>query len=131
MKPWPAVITVLALLVYLATSINVVVNRRKYSLHAPAMSGHPVVERALRVQGNSLEWLVIFLPALWIFCAYWNNYVGAALGLLWCIGRIAYMAGYMIDTPKRGPGFALQGIATLILLIGAGLGAIKALMVEL
>jgi uncharacterized membrane protein YecN with MAPEG domain len=128
MNPWTALTTLAALIFYLATSINVARSRHRHGLHAPAMSGHEVVERALRVQGNTLEWLVIFLPSLWLFSGYWGAYLGAALGLVWIFGRILYMGGYMQAAAKRGPGFGIQGLATLILLIGAVAGAIRALM---
>ena len=129
MNPWPALTTVAALLVYLMTSINVARQRHKHGVHAPAMIGHPLVERALRVQGNTLEWIVIFLPSLWIFSAYWSPIIGAALGVIWIFGRILYMGGYMTDPSKRGPGFGIQGLATLVLLIGAAAGAIRAFTV--
>jgi glutathione S-transferase len=128
MNPWTALTTLAALFFYLATGINVARSRRKHGLHAPSMAGHPVVERALRVQGNTLEWLVVFIPSLWIFSGYWGAYLGAALGVVWILGRIVYMAGYMQDAAKRGPGFGIQFLATAILLIGALAGAIRALM---
>ena len=86
------------------------------------MSGHPHVERALRVQGNTLEWLVIFLPALWMFGMFFDPRIGAALGAVWVGGRIVYMTGYMKDPSKRAAGFAIQAVATVILLIGAAVG---------
>jgi glutathione S-transferase len=128
MNPWTALTSIAALLFYLATAITVARIRHRHNILAPAMSGHPVVERALRVQGNTLEWLVIFLPSLWMFSSYWSPYLGAALGVAWIIGRILYMKGYLTDAGKRGPGFGIQALATLILLIGAAAGAVRALM---
>jgi uncharacterized membrane protein YecN with MAPEG domain len=93
------------------------------------MSGHEAVERALRVQGNTLEWLVIFLPALWMFSSYWSPLVGAALGVVWIVGRALYMAGYMRDVKSRSAGFGIQFLATFILLLGAAVGAIRALSI--
>jgi glutathione S-transferase len=86
-----------------------------------------MVERALRVQGNTLEWLVIFLPALWMFAPFWGAYLGAGLGVLWIIGRMIYMAGYLRDVKSRGPGFGIQAIVTIILLVGAAAGAVRGL----
>ncbi len=127
MNPWIVLTIVAALLFYFATSANVAVQRHKHGVMAPAMSGHDMVERAIRVQGNTLEWIVIFLPALWIFSVYWGGSVGAVLGLVWIVGRIMYMLGYMRTVTGRGPGFGVQAMATVILLGGAIVGAIRAL----
>lgn len=128
MNPWTALTSIAALVFYLITSVTVARARHRHNVLAPAMSGHPLVERALRVQGNTLEWLVIFLPSLWMFSSYWSPYLGAALGVVWILGRVLYMTGYLTDASKRGPGFSLQALATLILLIGAAAGAVRALL---
>ncbi len=125
MNPWIVLTSLAALLFYFATSVNVALNRRAHGVHAPAMTGHPQVERALRVQGNTLEWLAIFLPSLWMFSFYWKPTWAVAFGLIWILGRILYMIGYMQDVAKRGPGFLIQSAATAILLFGAAAGAIK------
>lgn len=88
------------------------------------------MERALRVQGNTLEWLVIFLPSLWMFSSYWSPLVGAAIGLVWVIGRALYMAGYMRDVKGRAAGFGIQLLATFVLLLGAAIAAVRALSVS-
>jgi uncharacterized membrane protein YecN with MAPEG domain len=110
--------------------VNVARQRHKHGVLAPAMSGHPLVERALRVQGNTLEWLVIFLPSLWMFSSYWSPLVGAALGLVWIVGRALYMAGYMRDVKSRAAGFGIQLLATFILLIAAAIAAVRALPIN-
>lgn len=124
-----ALVTVIALLVYLGTSMNVARNRRRHGVEPPAMTGAPEVERALRVQGNTLEWLAMFLPALWIFALYWSDYLAAGLGVVWIVGRLLYWIGYMKEAKARYPGFGLQAVATFILLIGAAIGAVRALLV--
>ena len=73
----------------------------------------------MRVQSNTLEWLPIFLPSLWLFALYWNELVAAALGLVWIIGRLLYATGYMADPAKRSTGFFIQFLATAVLLLGA------------
>ena len=113
---------------YFFTSLNVATNRKRHGVPAPAMAGHPLVECALRVQGNTLEWLVIFLPALWMFSAFFDPRVGAVLGAVWILGRILYLRGYMASPDKRGPGFGIQALATLALLVGAAVGAVMALV---
>jgi glutathione S-transferase len=69
---------------------------------------------------NTLEWMPIFLPSLWLFAIYISDPVAAVLGLIWIGGRILYMAGY---SEKRGPGFGIQAVAAIILWLGAS-GAI-------
>jgi glutathione S-transferase len=76
-----------------------------------------------RVQMNTLEWLPIFLPALWLFAIYIGDAIAAALGLVWIAGRILYMIGYSKAANKRGPGFAIQAGAAILLWLGA-IGAI-------
>jgi glutathione S-transferase len=89
----------------------------------PAISGNPDFERVFRVQMNTLEWLPIFLPSLWLFAIYVSDQAAAALGLLWIAGRIFYMIGYIKATERRSPGFFIQALACAVLLFGA-LGAI-------
>lgn len=124
-----ALVTVVALLVYLATALNVAAYRRRHGLAPPAMAGAPEVERALRVQSNTLEWLALFLPGLWLFALYWSDMAAAAIGGLWIVGRVLYGFGYMKAPDARYPGFGIQALATFVLLIGAAVGAVRALMV--
>jgi uncharacterized membrane protein YecN with MAPEG domain len=116
---WPALVTLAALLLHLMLGINVGRARHKSGVQAPATTGDQMLERAFRVHYNTLEWLPVFLGALWIFAIYWNDRVAAALGVVWIIGRILYARGYMADPVKRGPGFGIQALATLALLLGA------------
>jgi glutathione S-transferase len=114
-----AIVTILALLLYFVMSMRVGLGRAKYGVPAPAIAGNPDFERLFRIQANTLEWLPIFLPALWLFAIYWNDRVAALIGLVWIVGRILYMTGYARAAGARGPGFAIQGLATLVLLLGA------------
>jgi len=93
--------------------------RHRVGIDAPAMTGDPQLERAIRVQANTLEWLPVFLGAMWLFAIYWNDLVAAGLGVVWILGRLIYAAAYMADPKKRGPGFGIQALATLVLLFGA------------
>jgi glutathione S-transferase len=127
MNPWIVLVTVAALAFYIVTCMAVAHLRTKYDLPAPTMFGQPVVERALRVQGNTLEWLVIFIPALWMFAPFWGAYLAAALGVVWIAGRAVYMAGYLRSPAGRRPGFFIQGLAVAILLAGDIAGAVRAL----
>jgi glutathione S-transferase len=75
------------------------------------------------VQVNTLEWMPIFLPSLWLFAIYISDEVAAVLGLVWIAGRILYMTGYSEAANKRGRGFGVQAGAAILLWLGA-LGAI-------
>lgn len=114
-----AIVTLVSLLVYVWMIMRIGGSRRKTGIEAPAMTGHPELERHLRVQANTVEWLVIYLPSLWLFALYWNDRVAAALGVLWMVGRIVYALGYAADPKKREVGFMIQALATAILLFGA------------
>jgi glutathione S-transferase len=116
---WTALVTILALLVYLAMGLQVAFARGKSGIEAPAMTGHPLLERANRVHINTLEWLPLFLVGLWLFAIYWNDRAAAGLGLVWIIGRLVYSAGYRADPAKRSTGFLIQALTSLVLLIGA------------
>jgi uncharacterized membrane protein YecN with MAPEG domain len=83
------------------------------------MTGDPILERAVRVQMNTLEWLPIFLVSMWLFAIYWNDLVAAGLGVVWIVGRIVYQQGYMADPAKRETGFIIQALACAVLLLGA------------
>jgi uncharacterized membrane protein YecN with MAPEG domain len=116
---WTALVTLLALLAYFGMSLQVGRARGKCGINPPAMTGDPLLERAVRVQSNTLEWLPIFLASLWLFAIYWNERVAAGLGVVWIAGRLLYSAGYMADPAKRSTGFLIQFLATAVLLFGA------------
>ncbi|WP_027542225.1 MAPEG family protein [Bradyrhizobium sp. WSM2254] len=118
-----ALVTLLAIAFYLFTCINVSSSRTKTGVKVPAMSGHPDFERAFRIQMNTLEWMPIVLPSLWLFAIYISDAVAAGIGAIWIIGRIVYFIGYSKAAAKRGPGFLIQGIAAIALWVGA-IGAV-------
>ncbi|MGH6828409.1 MAG: MAPEG family protein [Rhizomicrobium sp.] len=119
-----AAVTVLAVLVMIYVMMLVGRTRRRVKIYAPAMAGHPDLERALRVQGNTVEQVVIFLPLLWVATLYFHGWIPALLGLIWCIGRVIYAIGYMRDADKRGPGFGISALASLALLVLAVWGVV-------
>ena len=114
-----ALVTLLAILVYFYSSILVSRARGKFGVKLPAIMGNPDFERVFRAQMNTLEWLPIFLPSLWLFAIYVNDAVAAAIGLVWVIGRILYVLGYAQAVAKRSLGFAIQALATIALWVGA------------
>src|SRR3974377_2346018 len=90
MPNFTAIVTLLAILFYFYTSIAVAKARVKFGVKAPAITGQPDFERVFRVQMNTLEWLPIFLPSLWLFAFYISDIAAASLGIFWIFGRILY-----------------------------------------
>jgi uncharacterized membrane protein YecN with MAPEG domain len=103
--------------------------RGRFGVPAPATTGNPSFERYFRVQQNTIEQLVIFLPSLYMFATFVSENVAAGLGLLFIIGRVIYARGYIEDPAKRGPGFMLSFLPNLVLLLGGLIGAIRAQLV--
>jgi glutathione S-transferase len=120
---WTAIVTCLAVAFYFFTCAQVARARAAFGIKAPATAGNPDFERVFRVQMNTLEWMPIFLPALWLFAIYIGDAAAAALGAVWIVGRILYWNGYRQAANKRSMGFAVQVQASFALWLGA-LGAI-------
>ncbi|HTC99790.1 MAG TPA: MAPEG family protein [Bradyrhizobium sp.] len=129
MYHYTALVTLLSLLFYFYTTTRVSKARAEFGVKVPAISGNPDFERVFRVQMNTLEWLPIFLPSLWLFAIYVSDWIAALIGLVWIAGRIVYLVGYAQAAAKRGPGFGIQALAAGVLLLGA-LGAIVWRMVH-
>ncbi len=102
--------------------------RVKYGIKAPATTGHPDFERANRVQINTLENLITFIPTVWLFGQYLDARWAAGLGFLFVIGRAVYAVGYLQAAEKRGPGAGISGLTNIALLLGALFGVIRALL---
>jgi glutathione S-transferase len=113
-----ALITLLAVLTFFWTALRVGMARGKYEVKAPATTGNDVFDRYFRVQMNTMEGLIQFLPSLWIFSLFGNEKIGAALGLIWIVGRILYALAYVKDPATRGRGFMIAGLSMLALQIG-------------
>jgi glutathione S-transferase len=123
-----AIVSLVALLLYIVMAFRVGQARSQFGVPAPAIHGHEDFERVFRVQANTLEWLPIFLVSLWMFALYWDDRVAAGLGAVWVIGRFLYMTGYSRAAGARSTGFLVQMAATAALLFGA-LGRILYLMI--
>jgi hypothetical protein len=119
LSPLPALVTLLALILYFVLTVNVGRARVQYKVPPPAMSGDPSFERVVRVQQNTLEQLIVFLPALWIFCQFVSPIWGSALGGFWIVGRGLYAWGYYQAAEKRVLGFGISTLATIALLLGS------------
>ncbi|MCX7154264.1 MAG: MAPEG family protein [Proteobacteria bacterium] len=118
----------LAVIVFIATAFKVGSARGKYGIKAPATSGHPDFERVFRVQQNTLEQLVAFIPSFVLFAQYVSANWAAGIGLVWIIGRIWFALGYYAAAEKRGPGFMITFFALVLLLGGAIVGIIANLL---
>jgi len=118
----------LALLEYFIFGALVGQARGKHGVEAPAVTGHPEFERRLRVQQNTLEQLMIFIPSLLLFGHYWSESGAAGLGAVFIVGRMIYSRGYVADPSKRSTGFAIGFLAQVILLLGAIAGAVMDLL---
>jgi uncharacterized membrane protein YecN with MAPEG domain len=119
-----SLVTVIALIVYFVLVFNVGQARTKYGVKLPQTTGNLDFERVLRVQQNTVEQLVLFIPALWLFAYYISPLWGAVLGFVWVVGRIIYAWGYYQAVEKRIPGFAISSLSTMILVIGSLIGII-------
>ena len=119
------IIALLAVLQFFVFGVLVGRARVRYGVKAPAVTGNELFERVFRVQMNTLEQLVGFLPALLIASQYGPQAIVAGLGLVWLIGRLIYRHSYIADPGKRQVGFLLTVIPTVVLL---GVGLVGAMM---
>lgn len=117
---WIHLVALLALIQYLLFGALVGRARGKYGVQAPATTGNEVFERYYRVQMNTLEMMVVLLPAMWIAAAYWSPRWVAAAGAVYLVGRLVYLRAYTRDPGSRGLGFVLS-MAPISVLLVAGL----------
>ncbi len=124
-----AIVTLLAILIAIGTAILVARTRRATGIEPPAMGGEPRLDRALRVQGNTVEGFIAFMPALWLAALYFQGWVPPIIGLIWCLGRIIFAIGYMSAANRRHVGFVISILSVLALVVLAGIGVIHSMMV--
>lgn len=118
-----AIVTVLAALQAFWFAFQVGQARVKSGISAPSCAGSEEFERANRVHQNTVEQLVVVLPSLWVFGWYVHDLIGAALGLLYIVGRFVYRSGYVKDPSSRSVGFAIGALVFAILALGGLVGA--------
>ena len=119
------IVAVIAVLQLIFFSVLVGRARGQYGVSAPAVTGHELFERTYRVQMNTLELLVAFLPALFLAGKYWPQTAVAGLGAVYVLGRFIYWRAYMGAPKSRGLGFGLSALPILVLLLAALLGAVS------
>jgi glutathione S-transferase len=126
--PLTTLAIIVAILLYFVLGALVGVARAKYDVPAPLPTGHPEFDKRNRVHINTLEQLALFLPAIFLAASVLGDLVTAITGLVWSVGRIVYARGYYADPGKRGPGFGITMLATLVLIVAAGYGAVATLI---
>ena len=125
--PLVHLVITLALLEFLYFGFAVGRARGQYGVPAPATSGNEVFERYFRVQMNTLEQLIVFIPCMLLFARYVNAWIAAALGTIFVIGRMLYFAAYVKDPKRRELGFVLTAIPNMVLLLGSIVGCVRAI----
>ncbi len=128
MSTWTNLIIALSLLLYLVTIFNVARARAKYGVPVPQMTGNADFERVFRVQQNTLEQLIFFIPVLLLFSTYVSPVWGAVIGAVWLVGRIIYAWGYYQAAEKRLIGFGIGSASTIFMLLGSLIGIIRSLI---
>ena len=122
------IVGLLALLEYWVLLMLTGQARGRFGVAAPATAGHPIFERYFRVQMNTIEQLVLFLPGLAVFSWAVSPHGAAALGVVFIVGRALYARGYVQDPAKRGPGFLLTLLANAVLIVGGLIGTVVRLI---
>ena len=125
--PLTTLAVLIALLVYFGLGAVVGAARGKFNVPAPQSSGHPEFDKRNRVHMNTLEQLVMFVPAAMFAAPVLGDPTTAVIALVWSVGRLLYARAYYVDPAKRSLGFLLTFVPTLILIIAAAWGAIGAL----
>lgn len=115
-----ALVTLAALIEYFVFAS--MVGAKRAEVPPPAMTGDQAFERRLRVQLNTLERLIIFIPALWLFGHFTSSTIAAYIGVVWIVARILFAAGYLRDPAKRVPGMILTALSEMVLIVGAAWG---------
>lgn len=125
---YTSLVTLLIAVYYLWAGLHVGIVRGRVKIAAPAVTGDPALERAIRVQMNAVEYAPAILPALWLAALWMSDVWAAAFGVIWVAARVAYMVLYMANPASRGPAFGVQFLAMLILIGMAFVGAGMALV---
>ncbi|PKQ09589.1 MAG: MAPEG domain-containing protein [Alphaproteobacteria bacterium HGW-Alphaproteobacteria-12] len=125
--PLTGLVTLAALLVYFWMAYKVGKARGMHGISAPRMDGPDDFLRVLRVQGNTAEGLLIFLPALWLFALTIGDPWAALVGLVYPIGRVIYAQGYYRAALQRSTGFTIGLLSLAVLWIGAAIALVMQL----
>lgn len=127
---WIELVTLLAVAQFFAMAALVSKARGRYGVHAPATTGDPMFERYFRAHMNTLEMLVVFVPALWIAARHFSPMWVALVGVLYLIGRHLYFYGYIKDVKQRGFGYVLSAVPTMALVIAGLVGILRSWLLK-
>jgi len=126
--PYVHIVIVVALAQFFLFGLAVTGARKRYKVQAPATAGNEMFERYMRVHMNTLEQLVMFIPAILMISHYFSPYAAAGVGVVYLIGRSVYFFTYVKEPKSRELGYALSVIPTFVLLIGTAVGAVRAML---
>jgi len=115
-------IVLLALLQYVWFMVRVGAARGKLNVNAPDCEGDETWMRIHRVHQNTLEQLIILIPAIYAFAYYTSSTWVLLPGVAFIIGRFLYSAEYIKDPKTRMPGMATTLAANATLIIGGLIG---------
>ncbi len=124
--PLTAAATLLIVLLMFGTATNVGLAREKYGVKAPATTGNEYFERAYRVQLNTMEWALVFLPTLWIFAAFIGDMHALIAALVGLAGRVIYALSYQRDPQRRSLGFMIGMLPFGIIGLWSGFAVLRA-----
>lgn len=125
---WVQLVALLALIECFFFAYAVGKARETYGIKAPATTGNEAFERYFRVQQNTIEQMIVFLPALFIAANYWPAQWIAAIGAVYLVGRVLYFRGYVRDPRARSIGFGLSSVPIIVLVVAGGIGVVRALL---
>lgn len=97
-------------------------SRGKFGIKPPNMTGHEVWERYLRVQLNTLEQLIVFVPALLAFAQFISPKWVCIPGAIFVFARQYYSYLYIKDPMSRTPAFALTFFTNIGLVVSSLVG---------
>ena len=118
-------IVLLALLQYVWFTARVGLARGKYNVNAPACDGDETWNRLFRIQQNTMEQLIVFVPATFAFAYYVSELWVLIPGLAFLVGRFLYSAEYLKDPKTRTPGMSITLLSNVVLVLGALFGLMK------
>jgi uncharacterized MAPEG superfamily protein len=122
---WVSAVILVAVLQYVVIGLFVGLARGWYGVGAPATTGHPKFERWFRVHQNSLEMLMAFIPAMWLFGWWVSPTWAVGIGLVFLAARIIYSIQYLAEPRSREIGAGLSFLTVIVLVVGGIVGAVR------
>lgn len=127
--PWTGLVTLLTVLVLFVLAYQVGAARRKYQVPPPQTTGPDEFMRVLRAHANSVEFVVIFLPLLWMTALAARDEIAAIIGVFWPLSRIIYALGYYREPKSRYPGFIIGTTVIGVLFIICAIQIVRSLFI--